>query len=70
MVVIAKPGKDQSTLEALLIGILRGAIIKLGSCVPIKLIPIGTMVHSILMDPQGKVILVRAAGNICTGRAS
>ena len=59
---IAKPGKDQSTSDALLIGILRGAIVKLGNCVPIKLIPTGTMVHSVSLDPQGKAILVRAAG--------
>ncbi|KAF8547764.1 ribosomal protein L2 [Imleria badia] len=59
---IAKPGKDQSTSDALLIGILRGAIVKLGNCVPIKLIPTGTMVHNVSLDPLGKAILVRAAG--------
>ena len=59
---IAQCGKDQSTSDALLIGILRGAIIKLGNCVPIKLIPTGTMVHNVSLDPIGKAILVRAAG--------
>ena len=59
---IAKRAKDQSTSDALLIGILRGAVVKLGNCVPIKLIPTGTMVHNVSLDPQGKGILVRAAG--------
>ena len=59
---IAQRGKDQSTSDALLIGILRGAIIKLGNCVPLKLIPTGTMVHNVSLDPLGKAILVRAAG--------
>lgn len=59
---IAQGAKDQSTSDALLIGILRGAIVKLGNCVPIKLIPTGTMVHNVSLDPLGKGILVRAAG--------
>ncbi|KAG6372652.1 translation protein SH3-like domain-containing protein [Boletus reticuloceps] len=59
---ITQHGKDQSTSDALLIGILRGVIIKLGNCVPIKLIPTGTMVHNVSLDPRGKAILVRAAG--------
>jgi ribosomal protein L2 len=59
---IAQSGKNQSTSDALLIGILRGAIVKLGNCVPIKLIPTGTMVHNVSLDPLGKGILVRSAG--------
>lgn len=59
---IAQRGKDQSTSDALLIGILRGAIVKLGNCVPLKLIPTGTVVHNVSLDPLGKGILVRAAG--------
>ena len=59
---IAQLAKDQSTSDALLIGTLRGAIVKLGNCVPIKLIPTGTMVHNVSLDPLGKAILVRAAG--------
>ncbi|KAF8130636.1 translation protein SH3-like domain-containing protein [Boletus edulis] len=59
---ITQHGKDQSTSDALLIGTLRGVIIKLGNCVPIKLIPTGTMVHNVSLDPRGKAILVRAAG--------
>ncbi|KIJ13781.1 hypothetical protein PAXINDRAFT_80219 [Paxillus involutus ATCC 200175] len=59
---IAQRAKDKSTSDSLLVGILRGTIIKPGNCVPLKLIPTGTVVHNVALSPLGKAILVRSAG--------
>jgi ribosomal protein L2 len=59
---IAQLEKDKSTSESLVIGILRGKIIKPGNCVPLRLIPTGTVVHNVALNPLGKAILVRSAG--------
>ncbi|KIJ66558.1 hypothetical protein HYDPIDRAFT_109607 [Hydnomerulius pinastri MD-312] len=59
---IAQQAEDNSTTDSLLVGILRGKIVKPGNCVPLKLIPTGTVVHNIALDPIGKAVLVRSAG--------
>lgn len=43
-------------------GILRSLTIKPGNVLPLRLIPTGTVIHNISLDPQGRAILVRSAG--------
>ncbi|KAH7886347.1 translation protein SH3-like domain-containing protein [Phlebopus sp. FC_14] len=58
-----KPGHESKSPAASLgAGVVRGQTIKLGNCLPIKYIPLGTVVHSVSLNPMGKGILVRAAG--------
>ncbi|KZT63944.1 ribosomal protein L2 [Daedalea quercina L-15889] len=55
--------ESQSTSTAsLALGLLRQKTIRPGNVLPLRLIPIGTMIHSISLDPQGRGILVRSAG--------
>ncbi|KIM62320.1 hypothetical protein SCLCIDRAFT_1215186 [Scleroderma citrinum Foug A] len=54
--------KERATTHALGIGILSGKTIKPGNCLPLKLIPTGTVIHSISLKPEGKGALVRSAG--------
>lgn len=53
---------DKATADALAVGILSGRTTRPGNCLPLRLIPVGTMVHCIALDPQGKAVLVRSAG--------
>ncbi|KAI6031179.1 hypothetical protein PISMIDRAFT_671862 [Pisolithus microcarpus 441] len=59
---VERRAKDKVTTDALAVGILSGKTIKLGNCLPLRLIPTGTVVHCISLNPQGKAILVRSAG--------
>ncbi|KAG6330547.1 hypothetical protein ID866_8544, partial [Astraeus odoratus] len=52
----------KATTDALAIGILSGKTVKPGNCLPLRLIPTGTVIHCISLNPQGKGILVRSAG--------
>ncbi|KAL7285008.1 mitochondrial ribosomal protein subunit L2 [Trametes coccinea BRFM310] len=61
--------KDKSEEEtqtastaSLALGVLRSVTIKPGNVVPIRLIPPGTIIHNIALNPQGRAILVRSAG--------
>ncbi|KAI9066510.1 mitochondrial ribosomal protein subunit L2 [Trametes sanguinea] len=61
--------KDKSEEESqtastasLALGVLRSITIKPGNVVPIRLIPPGTIIHNIALNPQGRAILVRSAG--------
>ena len=47
---------------SLALGVLRNLTLKIGNVLPLRLIPTGTMVHSIALDPQGRAVLVRSAG--------
>ena len=44
------------------LGILRSVAIKPGNCLPIRLIPVGTLIHAITLSPTGPAILARSAG--------
>ena len=41
---------------------LRAITIKPGNVVPMRLIPPGTIIHNIALNPQGRAVLVRSAG--------
>ena len=45
-----------------LLGLLRAATLKPGNVLPLHLIPAGTQIHNIALDPNGPGILVRSAG--------
>ncbi|KAI6136092.1 translation protein SH3-like domain-containing protein [Pisolithus sp. B1] len=62
MAEMERRAKDKATTDALAVGILSGKTIKLGNCLPLRLIPTGTVIHCISLNPQGKAILVRSAG--------
>ncbi|OSX66790.1 hypothetical protein POSPLADRAFT_1042104 [Postia placenta MAD-698-R-SB12] len=51
-----------SSTMSLAQGILRSLTIKPGNVLPLRLIPTGTVIHNISLDPQGRAILVRSAG--------
>lgn len=48
------------------IGILRALVIRPGNVLPLRIIPPGTMIHAISLDPNGRAILVRSAGSFAT----
>jgi ribosomal protein L2 len=48
--------------ESLTIGIIRSRTVKLGNVLPLRLIPVGTVVHNVALKPNGPGILVRSAG--------
>ncbi|KAH9830485.1 mitochondrial ribosomal protein subunit L2 [Rhodofomes roseus] len=53
----------QSTSTAsLVLGMLRQVTVKPGNVLPLRLIPVGTIIHNVSLDPEGRAILVRAAG--------
>ena len=41
---------------SLALGVLRNLTLKIGNVLPLRLIPTGTMVHSIALDPQGRAV--------------
>ncbi|GAA6062377.1 hypothetical protein JCM10212_003186 [Sporobolomyces blumeae] len=41
---------------------LRQAAIKPGNCLPLRLIPVGTLIHAISLSPVGPAVLCRSAG--------
>ncbi|EMD42343.1 hypothetical protein CERSUDRAFT_110852 [Gelatoporia subvermispora B] len=47
---------------SLALGILRAMTVKTGNVLPLRLIPTGTTIHNIALDPQGRAVLVRSAG--------
>lgn len=59
----AEDGASQTTSTAsLALGVLRSMTIKPGNVLPLRLIPIGTIIHNIALNPEGRAILVRSAG--------
>ncbi|KAI0756215.1 mitochondrial ribosomal protein subunit L2 [Daedaleopsis nitida] len=58
-------GEQQSqsaSTASLALGVLRSLTIKPGNVVPLRLIPPGTIIHNIALNPQGRAVLVRSAG--------
>ncbi|CCA69555.1 related to mitochondrial ribosomal protein L2 of the large subunit [Serendipita indica DSM 11827] len=62
----AELGQEESSEAALSLGILRSITIKLGNVLPLRLIPPGTVIHNITLDPKGPARLVRSAGTSAT----
>ena len=55
---------DRAAANAsLAIGLLRAKTVKPGNVLPLRLIPTGTIIHSIALNPDGRAILVRSAGS-------
>ncbi|KAJ7071149.1 translation protein SH3-like domain-containing protein, partial [Mycena amicta] len=54
---------EQSSAQSLALGLLRTLTLKPGNVLPLRLIPIGTVVHNIALLPSGPGILVRSAGS-------
>lgn len=48
---------------SLAIGLLRARTVKPGNVLPLRLIPTGTIIHSVALNPDGRGILVRSAGS-------
>ena len=56
-------GESQTASTAsLALGVLRSLTIKPGNVVPLRLIPPGTIIHNVALNPQGRALLVRSAG--------
>lgn len=47
---------------SLALGVLRSMTLRVGNVLPLRLIPTGTMIHNIALDPEGRALLVRSAG--------
>ncbi|KAI0317934.1 mitochondrial ribosomal protein subunit L2 [Amylostereum chailletii] len=58
-----KEGEQKFGDAALTLGVLRARTIKPGNVLPLRLIPTGTVIHAIALSPEGRGILVRAAGS-------
>lgn len=52
-----------SVTSSLAIGLLRARTVMPGNVLPLRLIPAGTIIHSISLKPEGRGILVRSAGS-------
>ncbi|THH14397.1 hypothetical protein EW146_g5930 [Bondarzewia mesenterica] len=48
---------------SLTMGVLRARTIRPGNVLPLRLIPTGTIIHAIALSPEGRGMLVRAAGS-------
>ncbi|KAI0268322.1 translation protein SH3-like domain-containing protein [Gloeopeniophorella convolvens] len=59
----AEDGDSASANASLAIGLLRARTVKPGNVLPLRLIPTGTIIHSIALNPEGRGILVRSAGS-------
>ena len=56
-------GVVETSSASLAIGVLRSLTIKPGNVVPLRLIPPGTIINSVALQPDGRGILVRSAGS-------
>jgi len=55
-------GASRPSTVSLAISLLRAATVKAGNVLPLHLIPVGTVIHNIALDPNGPMILARSAG--------
>ena len=51
-----------TSTASLALGVLRSITVKPGNVLPLRLIPTGTAIHNIALNPEGRAILVRSAG--------
>ena len=61
--VVNADGVIETSSASLAIGVLRSLTIKPGNVVPLRLIPPGTIINSVALQPEGRGILVRSAGS-------
>ncbi|KAK4053530.1 mitochondrial 54S ribosomal protein rml2 [Microbotryomycetes sp. JL201] len=54
--------QKMSPFDNIDLGTLRSVAIKPGNCLPLQLIPVGTVIHAITLSPEGPAILARSAG--------
>ncbi|GAA6034361.1 hypothetical protein JCM8097_002688 [Rhodosporidiobolus ruineniae] len=63
---VLPPGSSSTTTPASLaqidISALRSLALKPGNCLPLRLIPVGTVVHALTLSPAGPAVLARSAG--------
>ncbi|THH26507.1 hypothetical protein EUX98_g7682 [Antrodiella citrinella] len=60
-------GETQTASSAsLALGLLRATTIVPGNVLPLRLIPMGTLIHNVSLHPDGRAILVRSAGTFAT----
>jgi len=59
-------GGELVTGATLSLGVLRTETLKVGNVLPLRLIPTGTIIHSVALKPDGRSILVRSAGTFAT----
>lgn len=59
---LLRPGAEVEA-GSLSMGLFRAVTLKSGNVLPMRLIPPGTLIHNITLAPEGKMILVRAAGS-------
>ncbi|SCV67882.1 BQ2448_5493 [Microbotryum intermedium] len=52
-----------ASLAQIDLGVLRSVAIRPGNCLPIRLIPVGTVIHAITLAPNGAAVLARSAGS-------
>lgn len=60
------PSARKSTTPALAqidLGVLRSIAIRPGNCLPLRLIPVGTLIYGITLSPSGPAVLARSAGS-------
>lgn len=54
---------DKLSSSQIDLGVLRSIAIRPGNCLPLRLIPPGTLIHAITLSPTGPAILARSAGS-------
>ncbi|CAO3580666.1 unnamed protein product [Absidia cylindrospora] len=57
-----QPAEEDMTSELLDHGITRTAAIDIGNCMPLKMMPVGTIIHNIGLKRNGPAIMARSAG--------
>jgi len=57
------PPSPSSLAPQIDLAALRQAALKPGNCLPLRLIPVGTLVHAISLSPTGPAVLARSAGS-------
>ncbi|KAL8278601.1 hypothetical protein RQP46_008893 [Phenoliferia psychrophenolica] len=59
----SSPSSTRTTSAQIDLGVLRSIAIRPGNCLPLRLIPVGTLIHAITLSPSGPAILARSAGS-------
>lgn len=58
-----KAESTESSAQSLAVGLLRSLTLKPGNVLPLRLIPVGTVINTVALSPTGPGILVRSAGS-------
>lgn len=56
------PPRAPPSLSQIDVSVLRSLALRPGNCLPLRLIPVGTVIHAIALSPEGKAVLERSAG--------